>query len=301
MTEHEQSNEEEPESNYNILTSARYQEVISDRQGVGPTVTIERGDDEGMRAQYIERTERLIDKIRHGFDGPADVVFYLDKSARPVEWFVDSMWDVFKEEDGSIPEKPERKFMNIHAQESAGGARPDSQEIVEAVRRGDYDLMVHEMREVYPDMSGKNILAVDEVSVSGATEIFAYELFRRAFPDAHIKSAAWMQAGKKFDQQGNSFPVEIPVWYSELNDAGRGIKPLNADRSAKSNNLTQAKGAHILSSGLDGEQDLDAMRLRREFKQLAIDVKTGKQPIIPANDIDSSRYDSLTFRRVQAS
>ena len=160
MIEHEKGSEEEQGSNYDILTTAHYQEVISDRQGVGPTETIDRGDDEGMRAQYIERTERLIDKIRHGFDGPADVVFYLDKSARPVEWFVDAMWDVFEEEDGSIPEKPERKFINIHAQESAGGARPDTQEITEAVRRGDYDQLVGQMKEVYPDMTDTKIMVV---------------------------------------------------------------------------------------------------------------------------------------------
>ena len=299
MIEHEKGSEEEQGSNYDILTSAHYQEVISDRQGVGPTETIDRGDDEGMRAQYIERTERLIDKIRHGFDGPADVVFYLDKSARPVEWFVDAMWDVFEEEDGSIPEKPERKFINIHAQESAGGARPDTQEITEAVRRGDYDQLVGQMKEVYPDMTDKKIMVVDEVSVSGATENFAYELFRRAFPDSEVRSAAWMQAGKKFDKQGNSFPVEIPVWYSKVNESGRGIKPLDPERSAASNNSTQAKGPHILSSGLDGEQDLDALRLRREFKQLAKDVKSGAQGIIPAKDIDSSRYDNLAFRQVK--
>jgi len=300
---HDSEFEAEPESSYQILTTARYIEMVSQRQGVGLTEAIARGDDEGMRANYVLHTEKLIDTMRHGFKREegidheqADVVFFLDKSARPLEWFTEAFWEVFKEADGSVPEKPERKFINLHAQESPGGARPDAAVVSQFVRDGQFDEEVSEMQAIYPDMAGKNILVVDEVSVSGATERMAYELFRRAFPEAHIKSAAWKGAGKKLDKAGNSFPVEIPVWYSKVSEEGRGIRPLDAERSRQSASLAQREGGLILSTGLEAEKpDLDAQRLRREFQQLARDVVSGKQPIIPA-DPDSDRYEGLTIR-----
>lgn len=292
------------ESNYNILTTKNYLEAITERQGVKPTETMARGDSEGMRASYINYTEKLIDAIRHGFSKEtgsdhdiADVVFYLDKSARPVAWLTGAFWDIFAE-DGNIPPKPATKFINLHAQEGPGGSRPEPSDIAQQVKDGDYDTYIDSMREVFADMAGKNILVVDEVSVSGSTQELAYQIFQRAFPESHIRSIAWMQAGKRQDKQGNTFPVEIPVWYKKDSSAGRGVTDVDAQQSALSPSSAQRLGADILSTTPD-EPDLEAVQLRREIKQLAIDVKVGRQPIIPARDIDDSRYDNLTFRQVK--
>lgn len=288
---------------YKILSSEHYMKEISEKQGVMPTETIARGDDEGMRAKYIENTERLIELIRHGFEsdaeahGPgADAVFYLDKSARPVAWLTEAFWDVF--DDDKPDRKPATHFLNLHAPEGPGGARPERDDMQQIVESGEYDQYIAAMQEVFPDMDGKNILVVDEVSVSGSTEQLAYELFRRAFPGAHIKSAAWMHAGQRRDREGNVFPAEIPIWYKKYSDKGRGVAGINPERSTASASAAQRAGAEILSTRPD-EPDLEAAMLRREIQQLARDVQSGAQPIIPYYDIDSPRYDQMQFRQAQ--
>jgi hypothetical protein len=298
------SPEQEKSSEYKLLTAENYIDLITDRQGVMPTDTIARGDSEGMRAKYVENTERLLDTIRHGFadeGGPehdhADVVFYLDKSARPVSWLVREFWQVFS--DTNTPE-PQTHFLNLHANESPGGARPSREDMIKLVQEGNFDSYISAMREVYPDMAGKNLLVVDEVSVSGSTEELAYQIFRRAFPDAHIKSAAWMQAGKREDRRGNSYPTEIPVWYKKTSDSGRGVSGINPEKSHDSISSTQRAGADILSTRPD-EPDLEAVQLRREIRQMAKDVLSGRQGIIPVDMDDDAKYQGMRIRSVQVS
>lgn len=293
--------EKESSSEYRLLTAENYLHLITDREGVVPTETIARRDSEGMRAKYIQNTERLIDRIRHGFadeGGPehdsADVVFYLDKSARPVYWLADAMWEVFPEEGA---EKPDTHFLNLHANEGPGGGRPTREQMIRQVQEGIFDSYIETMKQVYPDMAGKNLLVVDEVSVSGSTEELAYQIFRRAFPDAHIKSAAWMQAGRREDRYGNSYPSEIPVWYKKSSDSGRGVAGINLIKSAQSGSSTQRLGAEVLSTRPDAP-DLEALQLRKEIRQMAKDVLSGRQSIIPAHDPDSPRYESMRIRSV---
>lgn len=288
-------------SEYKLLTAENYLDLITNRQGVMATETIARGDSEGMRAKYVYNTERLIDTIRHGFadeGGPqhdsADTVFYLDKSARPVYWLTDAMWEVFPE-DGA--QKPDTHFLNLHANEGPAGGRPTREEMIRQVEEGVYDTYIATMRQVYPDMAGKNLLVIDEVSVSGSTEELAYQIFRRAFPDAHIKSAAWMQAGRREDRRGNTYPAEIPVWYKKTSDSGRGVSGVNPQKSLSSDSSAQRAGAEILSTRPD-TPDLEAGQLRREIRQMARDVLSGKQSIIPAHDVDDTRYAEFKIRSV---
>lgn len=296
------SPEMERHTEYKLLTTENYLELITDRQGVMPTDTIARGDSEGMRAKYVENTEKLIDVIRHGFaneGGPehdsADVVFYLDKSARPVYWLTDALWDAFT--DKRATPRPATHFLNLHAQEGPAGGRPTREDMIREVEAGIYDGYIATMRDVYPDMADKNLLVVDEVSVSGSTEELAYQIFRRAFPDAHIKSAAWMQAGKREDRQGNSYPTEIPVWYKKSSDSGRGVSGVNLEKSQLSGSSVQREGAEILSTRPD-KPDLESLQLRKEIRQLARDVVSGDQPIIPVHMDDLERYEGMQIRSV---
>lgn len=300
--------EHQSQSEYKILDTDRYLEVVTHEQGVIPTETVRTGDNEGMRAKYIMRTEQLIDTIEHGFErineageiepAAADAVFYLDKSARPVQWLVSSFWEVFAENQA---EKPETHFLNLHAQEGPGGARPSHEDVVRQVESGLFDSEIAEMRTIFPELDGKNILVVDEVMVSGATEELAYRLFRRAFPEAHVRSASWMVAGQRSDERGNLYPVEIPVWYRKDHETGRGIAPVDVPYSEQSASSAQQEGAHILSTRPE-EPDLDAAQLRREIKQLAHDVKSGKQPIIPYFDETEApeKYAGLKIRQAPA-
>lgn len=301
MERAELTSEKAPDYEYKFLTTAKYLDLISAREGVQPTETIMQGDNEGMRAKYVQNTEVLIDKIRSSFEGvdgvdhpQADVVFYLDKSARPVSWLVDAFWQVFPS-DTNLP-KPQTFFTNLHANEGPGGARPSLEEIQEQVEKGEFDSYIETMKQVYPDMAGKNVLVVDEVSVSGSTEELAYLIFRRAFPEAHIKSAAWMQAGKRIDRAGNVFPRELPVWYRKDSFHGRGVGNVDIESSRSSSSSTQQIGAEVLSTRLD-EPDLEALQLRREIKQLAQDVRSGEQSIIPYGELSDPRYQGLKIRQ----
>lgn len=310
MTETSPHNpEHDSQSTYKILNTNRYLEVITHEQGVVPTETVRSGDSEGLRAKYVMRTEQLIDTIEHGFEhtnetgevepAAADAVFYLDKSARPVQWLVSSFWNVFAENQN---EEPETHFLNLHAQEGPGGARPSHEDVVHQVESGLFDTEITEMRNIFPGLDGKNILVVDEVTVSGATEELAYRLFRRAFPEANVKSASWMVAGQRSDERGNLYPVEIPVWYRKDHETGRGIAPVDVLYSEQSESSAQREGAHILSTRPE-EPDLDAAQLRREIKQLAHDVKSGKQPIIPYFDETEfpEKYTGLKVRQAPTS
>jgi hypothetical protein len=295
------SAEKEKRIEFKLLTAENYLDMITKRQQVVATDTIARGDSEGMRAKYVQNTERLIDRIRHGFadeSGPghdsADVVFYLDKSARPVYWLTDAMWEVFPEEGAK---KPDTHFLNLHANEGPGGGRPTREQMIRQVQEGIFDSYIETMKQVYPDMAGKNLLVVDEVSVSGSTEELAYQIFRRAFPDAHIKSAAWMQAGRREDRYGNSYPSEIPVWYKKSSDSGRGVSGINPEKSSLSGSAAQRAGAEILSTRPD-TPDLESLQLRKEIRQMAQDVLSGEQSIIPEHDPDSARYGSMRIRSV---
>ncbi len=59
---------------------------------------------------YIQKTESMIKKITGEADGQpaADVTIYLDKSARPVSWFVNEFWDNFTDRP-----KPRTEFLAI--------------------------------------------------------------------------------------------------------------------------------------------------------------------------------------------
>src|ERR1035437_6851943 len=82
-----EAEKDEPRTEYEILRAYKKSET-----------------DESLRTRYLRYTDELIGKIEN--EG-ADYVVYLDKSGRPVSWFVDELWKDFA---GSKP-KPGTKFV----------------------------------------------------------------------------------------------------------------------------------------------------------------------------------------------
>ncbi|MFT4189003.1 MAG: hypothetical protein QM621_10535 [Aeromicrobium sp.] len=72
-----------------------------------------------MRSAYVTLTDKLIHRIeQHDSDDPLSLLF-LDKSARPVAWFVRALWPVLARvpgtpfADGQVPPMPPMRFANI--------------------------------------------------------------------------------------------------------------------------------------------------------------------------------------------
>jgi len=307
---------ERPRTEYRILTLSHYRQRMVKEQNL---MEVEYPDDERMRAMYVSRTDRLIQEAEKL---EADVILYLDKSARPIQWLVKEFWPIF------APDKPapESKFVNIDASEWLGKtsdeARPGEDEIYSAEIPQE---AIEELRAVFrdptrPDKSvfdGKQIMVVDEVSVSGGSLSLAVKILSQAFPEASFNGRAWM-IPEKVKRGHGMYPKELPVWYHKVDPRGRGvgdIKPgsrvlsspgalINPGAIEESKyteeqkkslqsaaSIQQQRGIEVGSSSGVFVQDELSKQLRAEIKQLARDVIDRRQSIIPGTRDDASYYD----------
>lgn len=291
----ENTAESEGRTEYRILTLDNYRKVAEEEQSMVP---LQYADDESLRAHYVNRTEDLIGEI---LQKDIDTVVFLDKSARPLSWMVREFWDIF------APGKPmpEMKFVNIDAAQWANmpsdGARPTEEDMAEVVVTQDE---IQKLRTIFTPkeavwhegdestlgladhtyLDGRRVLVVDEIKTTGSTLKFASQVMQQAFPEAtDIQATSWMTA--TFIKKGQGlYPREIPVWYHHEVEAGRGVG--------------DAPDREWLSRRFD-TPDEDSLQLRAEFRQLAKDVRDGKQPIIPAGDLDDPRYAGMKIRQVR--
>lgn len=197
---------------------------------------------------------------------PADVVIYLDKSARPVSWLVDAFWDDFTDK-----KKPEKFFSAIDREEMFNmiGADLESNQYIENpdgssrmatgrdfwilfdklpkdkqtellarfrcnfIEGGIEDEDPEKIMNTPTLLDGKNVVIVDEVSRSGATIDIATELVRRAIGKDSVNvydCVFWNDGFTKTDngeyQMGNA-----PVWYPKDSSdwRGRGIMDPSLD------------------------------------------------------------------------
>lgn len=89
--------------------------------------------------------------------------------------------------------------------------------------------------------------------------------------------------------------ADLPVWYSDKNELGRGIGNRNIDLSLKSKNPTQRLGAWFLSAALQKPDPL-SIRLRQELHHLAKDVEENKVFIEPSGDRELEDQDERALR-----
>lgn len=277
---------------------------------------------EQVHTEYIRLTDELIHKAVDGVTATnpktgeqttetVDYIIWLDKSARPLSWMTKELWpQLAARADGTVPDMPESKFVNIDRNQWTSTIDPQGvgstdiskidPSIIRSLRSiflanpADREQGLTDAIDNAPTLfDGKTVMIVDEVQSTGRTLMYASKFFARAFPDAKIAEAHWM-AGitTKNGAIGNK---DIPVWYSDTTELGRGIGNRNIDASLKSENATQRLGAFFLSTAMR-KTDEKSMQLRAEIRQLAKDARAGKLLIVPSLKRDSSDFDERAVR-----
>lgn len=245
-------------------TKGNFELLRGDKQAVHEEFNV--WSDDFVLEQYVSETDQLIGimdgtisddraiEIKDpaiGEDEPVnpDTVIWLDKSARPVSWFVDAFWEQFADTDAK---KPDYEFLNIDRinwfihtghDESVAGWRlgPEdfnidevNQARIDGIRAlfVDGELTEENWREeiwkLPTRLDGKNVLIIDEVMNRGGTLSIATQVLRKAIPDASVSATYFWHTGRysingtsaeSVDQQMES----VPVWYNKQSNMGRGI------------------------------------------------------------------------------
>lgn len=239
--------------------------------------------DEQLRREYLRRTERLIEDI---VSKAPDYVIYLDKSARPVAWLADEMWDEVAPDE----HKPQFKFINIDREQwrdqigsnasYIDASRIDQNRINElhalfAVKpikdNGEGEVKPSVINE--PTIfDGKKVMIVDEVRATGDTLDIAKAILRRAFPKTEFSGRHWMIPRSVSQPGGYMATAEVPVWYNSKSVVGRGVDNRDSINSARSENRVQRIGRWFLSTRFN-EPDSRSDQLRKEMRWLAQDYK----------------------------
>ena len=287
--------------------------------------------DEQLKSQYMELTDKLVYKMTDGIKVTApetgevevrkpDVVIWLDKSARPLAWLTKAAWpQLAAEADGTVPDMPEFKFVNIDREQwvnqvdPMGTGRMNIENIDESVIRSLRSIFVdpsskknslgEHVDRADSSLDGKTIMIVDEVMSTGRTLDIASKFFARAFPTAYIGGEHWMSGtATKGTAVGNA---DIPIWYKEKDETGRGVGNRNEAKSRMSPSMTQRLGGWFLSTTLPN--DGNAKQLRKELSMLASDAVEHKVVFKPSterdmNDIEEriERYNGMSVQEFVA-
>jgi len=268
---------------------------------------------EDLQREYVRLTDDLVYKMTHGvevtnketgeteFKKP-DYVVWLDKSARPLSWLTRDLWDTLAAEpDGSVPEMPQMRFVNIDREQwistvdPTGSGRTDvggvHQDIIRSLRsvfltqkpNMPEDLSDSRIDTMDSQFDDKTVLIVDEVRSTGRTLAIAHNFFERAFPKAQIATAHWM--GGMAMKGGATGNADLPVWYRADTVLGRGVSDRDTAISGKSTNRTQRLGQWFLSTRLR-QNDSSSTQLRDELHHLAADVRAHKVLVVPSSERD---------------
>ena len=245
-------------------TPENYQLLRGDMQKVRERLN--EWTDDFVLEQYVSETDQLIGILDGSIaerraieiidasieeDEPVnpDTVIWLDKSARPVSWFVDAFWDQFAKPGA---EKPDYEFLNIDrinwfvhtgydetvASWRLGPADFDISKVdpmrIDGLRAlfVDGDLSEENWREevwkLPTRLDGQSVLIVDEVMNKGGTLAIAAQVIKAAIPEAKVSATYFWHTGRysvaktsaeAVDQQMES----VPVWYDNHSKMGRGI------------------------------------------------------------------------------
>ncbi len=240
------------------------------------------------RMRYLQLTDNL---IRQMVEKETEVAIFLDKSARPVAWMVHALWDQLvppAKPDGTAYKEPELKFLNIDREqwEAVVGRTEDGMIDVGTIPHERIDELRKVMAPVgklveeedpAPEasmLSGKKVMVIDEVRVSGDTLRIADRILNRAFPDAsEIVPVSWMDGQVKVDpRSGQRSNTELPIWYNERRVTGRGVGDRDTTKAANSASERSRIGRYWLSTRFK-EPDTEGIQLRRETKQMAADLE----------------------------
>lgn len=255
-----------------------------------------------------------------------DVVIYLDKSARPVHWFVKEFWDQMaeKQPDGSVSQPPEVKFLNVDRKKWLYRMEENEGKLLSEMSAANFDINqipeedILGIRAIFTNgklsednwqeevvtlpnqLDHKKILIVDEVKSSGATLSIAQKLLKRAFPNSVVSgSYFWKTLRRAVGNSGDTQMGISPVWYDSKRPDGRGIGDLNYSRyeqaySMGKINLKQYLGRVVLSSPIRTPDEL-SLKIRAEIVQMAQDLREGRVLHIPSYDrlVTEEDYDNF--------
>lgn len=257
---------------------------------------------------YLRYTDKLIGTIDGSINGtmPFDAVIYLDKSARPVAWMVNELWEDLARVPGTdfdeniIPPKPKTYFLNIDREQWLPTVDPghtgkfNIDAIPEETLKG--------LRAIYEPgndsdntiLDGKRILIVDEVNVTGTTLAISKAILQKAIPDGTFETAHWMNPGVYTNKSGVSTNGDLPVWYKSHDPTGRGVGDRDLNISNNSKSRAQRLGKWFLSTAL-GFVDQKSVQLRAEIKKMAQEMRDGKILFTPtAERPDKDFVDRIT-------
>lgn len=234
---------------------------------------------ERKRSEYLSLTDDLIGKLdgsiplkqaqiyrvtTEGFRAEKrdlakpDAVIYLDKSARPVRWFVHQLWPILASsntslEDNAVPDEPDSYFLNIDKKDwliRMGIPAID----VEKVKSKDIDFSKIDRKQFariralfsnnkqiteenidsawsFPTIfDGKHIMMVDEIHSSGLSLEIAQKLLSIAIPEAVVSGQYWAEPPYVYLNGGVDYGdgvqrklAWVPDWYDAKNEKGRGV------------------------------------------------------------------------------
>lgn len=324
----------EPETNYNLLREGV--QHFQNKEGAPDTA--------GILQRYVKCTDKLIgvadgsidyrdiyderdDKNKEKSKEAPDEIIFLDKSARPVSWFIDAFWEQFACE-GAV--KPHYDFLNIDrvewfmdqgftqyvAERDLGPNDFDikkvDQEEIDRIRAifsvGELtaDGWKDEVRKLPTVLDGKKILIVDEVRNKGGTLAIAVQLLQAAIPEAVVSGIYfWEQTGSTM--VGDQLQIDSsPVWYSATDPYGRDIgEPSTAyfdhmyQIEPSQENLRRKLGRRVLSAPHHDEitfelkDDVAAKRLKQDIAYLTYAVASGLVPRRPSSYRSEDNFDQI--------
>lgn len=245
-----------------------------------------------------------------------DHVIYLDKSARPVSWLVNTFWKDFSEEG-----RPSHSYLNIDRlpwfrragmEVTSGGYATDAEgnqfkvglkefldnadkiapEVYARIRAlfipgGVETEDLDEIMRTPTMLDGKNLLIVDEVQDTGSTLGIAKYLLSRAVPELKSINGEyfWEASFKKNEDGTERQQLSVPVWYDHRTAVGRGIGDVNEpfyekryEENPTPRTRARALGALVLGQMVNlAEEDGGSSReLAREIRQMHQDYQDGK-------------------------
>src|SRR4029078_6571862 len=118
-------------------------------------------------------------------------------------------------------------------------------------------------------LSGKNILVIDEVKMSGDTLLMSEEILKKAFPDvSNIDGIYWMYGNVQRDEKSRAnIGTKLPIWYSDTAVTGRLVGNRDTTKSNRSNSSRQRVGRYWLSAPFRNP-DIEGRKLKAEIKKL---------------------------------
>lgn len=299
--------------------------------------------DQYLREQYIKETGQLIgvidgrvplneikgDIVDARYEGDSrvpDSVIWLDKSARPVSWFVDAFWEQLAKDDA---QKPNYEFLNIDRTNWFVQLGHDIATASRRLGRDDFDI-----NEVNPDqiaairayfsvgeldesswkdkvwgmptkLDGQHVLIVDEVRNQGGTLYIATELLKRAIPEATFDGTYFWHAGRisidGISADSSSQQLDsVPFWYDNKDPMGRGVGDISIDyynklyeREPTQENLRKKIAAfslsaphHDASRGYELIDDTAAKKLLQDIAFATYAMAAGKLLNIPSKEFE---------------